>query len=438
MEKKTRARLHSWCGVGALVCAAGAAPALFGACGTNHASSGDGAATAGAMNTGSGSSSGVQSGSPGASGSGSSGGAAESDGSAGSASSDATLGDAISGDGDASTTSDAAGQTADSASSCASTITGPQNTSGLSGWTGDWMPGDYPSGDAAAENYLSISNVQGQQGLTRQYKVHVPPGYSSSTAMPVLFCLHGLGQTAASFCTDDGVAWPAKGDQEGFIVVMPNGYEYSWNGGTCCGEAATLGLDDVALMRAIFAEVGTHVNIDLRRVYATGLSTGGFMSYRLACQASDLFVAVGVAAGAVGTAAIGGGTMSTSDLMTCAPTNKVSVLDVHGNKDPLVPYSTQAPSLATMSSNNGCSSSTTPAAAPPSGGDTTCVSYTGCPSCPPVQVTGCTIDGGGHCWFGSSDCGTGGGAIGIAIVGNNSNFMKNTDQIWSFFSKLSR
>jgi hypothetical protein len=46
--------------------------------------------------------------------------------------------------------------------------------------------------------------------------------------------------------------------------------------------------------------------------------------------------------------------------------------------------------------------------------------------------------GGGHCWFGSSDCGTGGGAIGTAVVGANSNFMKNTDAIWAFFSGLSR
>jgi polyhydroxybutyrate depolymerase len=427
MEEVTFKRLSSWRGVGTLVCAVGIAPAATAACASNNSSSGDGGPTTGSMSTRSGSGSGMQPGSPSASGSGSSGGGAPS---AAGSSQDGTPGDAPSGDGGASA--------ADSASACASTITGPQSTSGLPGWTGDWTSGDYPSGDAAAENYLTISNVQGQQGLTRQYKVHVPPGYSSSAATPVLFCLHGLGQTGAMFCTDDGVAWPAKGDREGFVVVMPNGYQNSWNGGTCCGQAASMGLDDVALMRAIFAEVGKHLNIDLRRVYATGLSTGGFMSYRLACQASDLFVAVGIAAGAVGTAAIGGGMMSTSDLKTCAPTNKVSVLDVHGTKDPLVPYSTQAPSLAVISSGNGCSSSTMPAAAPPSGGDTTCITYSGCPSCPQVEVTGCTIDAGGHCWFGSSDCGTGGGAFGLAIVGNNSNFMKDTDQIWAFFSKLAR
>jgi polyhydroxybutyrate depolymerase len=78
---------------------------------------------------------------------------------------------------------------------------------------------------------------------------------------------------------------------------MPNGYMNSWNAGTCCGSAVSAGLDDVALLPAIFTEVGRHVNIDLGRVYATGLSNG-----------------------AIGTSAIGGGTSTTSDLVMCAPT----------------------------------------------------------------------------------------------------------------------
>jgi hypothetical protein len=53
-------------------------------------------------------------------------------------------------------------------------------------------------------------------------------------------------------------------------------------------------------------------------------------------------------------------------------------------------------------------------------------------------VTGCSIQGGGHCWFGSADCGTGAGSLGDAFVGNNSTFMKNTDAIWSFLSRFSR
>ncbi len=314
---------------------------------------------------------------------------------------------------------------------------GASSTSQQPGYVGDWSPGDYPS-NFSGGNYLTLSGVTGQMGNARQYAVHVPMGYDKNTPIPALFCIHGLGQTAVLFCLDTGVAWPAKGDQEGFAVIMPNGYMNSWNGGTCCGAAASSGLDDVGLMRAIFAEVGKHVNIDLRRVYATGLSNGAYLSYRLACEASDLFVAVAPSAGAIGTAAIGGGTQTTSDMAVCAPTSKVSVLDIHGTSDPLIAYSLQKPTLATLQASNGCTTTTMPASVPPSGGDTTCVTFAGCPACPNVELTACSIMGGGHCWFGSSDCGTGGGAIGTAVVGNNSNFMQNTDQIWAFLSGVSR
>jgi polyhydroxybutyrate depolymerase len=333
---------------------------------------------------------------------------------------------------------DAPSVSPDARSDAASCTSGPSSTAGQPGYVGDWRAGDYPPDFVDGGSYLTITGVPGQMNNTRQYAVHVPAGYQADTPVPALFCIHGLGQTASLFCLDTGVAWPDKGDKEGFVVIMPNGYQNSWNGGTCCGAAASNGLDDVALVRAIFAEVGKHVNIDLGRVYATGLSNGAYLSYRLACQASDLFVAIAPSAGAVGTAAIGGGTQTTSDLATCAPTHAVSVLDIHGTSDPLIPYSTQKPSLAYFQAKDGCSTATGAAAAPGSGGDTTCVAFTGCPTCPAAQATACTIQGGGHCWFGSSDCGTGGGAIGTAIVGNNSNFMKNTDAIWSFFAPLSR
>jgi polyhydroxybutyrate depolymerase len=349
--------------------------------------------------------------------------------------------DSAGGDGSPASADSPGASAADGSPSCSSKA----GTSGDFGWLGDWGPGDYPSGDITAQSYLTISGVTGQQGNDRQYKVHVPPSYSPTTPMPVLFCLHGLFQNAVMFCLDSGVAWNTKSDAEGFILVMPNGYQNSWNGGTCCGAAATAGLDDVALMRAIFAEVAAHLNVDPHRVYATGLSNGGYLSYRLACEASELFVAIAPAAGAVGTTAIGGAvdggpmvTIATSDLATCAPTHPVSMLDIHGTADPLIAYGAQAPSLATFYAADGCSATTSAAMVPTSGGDTTCVTYGGCPTCPDIEVTGCTIQGGGHCWFGSSDCGTGGGSLGNAVVGNNSAFMKNTDAIWAFLSRFSR
>jgi polyhydroxybutyrate depolymerase len=340
---------------------------------------------------------------------------------------------------------------------------------------GPWGPGDYPPG-ITAQTWLPITGVQGQQGLTRQYKVHVPSGYSAGVAAPLLFCFHGLGQDGVAFCTDDGVGWNTQADLKGFILVIPNGYQQSWNGGSCCGAAASMVLDDVSLVRAIFAEVARHVNVDPKRVYATGYSTGAYMSYRLACEASDLVVAVAPSAGEIGIPSIGGGTGggggaadAGADFATCAPSQPVSVLDIHGTSDTLISYSLQPKTLALAAMIDGCSATTMSSSpAPPSGGDTTCVTYSGCPG--GIEVSACAVQGGGHCWFGSPDCGTGaaevvctgggtfggllgGGGLGglggllgdggingvvSSIVGKNSNFMKNTDRAWEFFARHSR
>jgi polyhydroxybutyrate depolymerase len=293
---------------------------------------------------------------------------------------------------------------------------------------GDWKAGDYPPG-LTQETYLEITGVQRQQGLTRRYKVHVPPSYDCTVPAPVLFCLHGLGQTPVLFCMNGtgfpgGSGFPAKSDAEGFILVMPLGHQNSWNGTGCCGTAASMQLDDVALMRAIFQEIGSHLNVDRRRVFATGLSNGGYMSYRLACEAADLFTAVAPAAG--GIANTGG----------CNPSQPISVLDIHGTADGLVPFSLQRPSLARIAAAGMCSSSTGPATQPRSGGDTTCTTHADCSS--GVEVTGCAVQNGGHAWFGDPSCGTGAGATGCGIVGANSSYMVNTNVVWEFFKNKAK
>lgn len=309
-----------------------------------------------------------------------------------------------------------------------------------------WQAGDYPP-DPMSDDYLEIAGVDGQNGYTRQYKVHVPPSYDPRVPMPAVFCIHGLTQDAVLFCAI-GSGMLEKSDKEGFILVMPNGYEASWNAGTCCGAASAERLDDVALMRAILAEVSDHLNVDRGRVYATGFSNGGFMSYRLACEAADIFAAVAPAAGGIATndvsamlafadvGSIVGATNPSSDFSACTPSKPIAVLDLHGTADFLVPYGFQQPSLDTIAKRNGCASTTEPAKDPLSRGDTTCVSFTGCPT--GIEVTGCTVQDGGHNWFGSPDCGTAAGELGCAIVGYNSNVLVNTEAVWSFFKRHAR
>ena len=79
---------------------------------------------------------------------------------------------------------------------------------------------------------------------------------------------------------------------------------------------------------------------------------------------------------------------------------------------------------------------TVPALAPESSGDTSCVSYPGCAD--GIEVTGCSVAGGGHVWFGSESCGTGAGPTGCSFVGANSTTLVNTDEVWDFFSRHSK
>ena len=292
-----------------------------------------------------------------------------------------------------------------------------------------WAPGDYPP-DLFAPDYRLIDGVPGQVGFVRQYKVHVPPGYDREHAMPVVFCLHGLHQDALMFCANGG-AVVAKANAAGFIVVMPNGIDGSWNGGTCCGSAAEQGLDDVGLMRAIFAEISRHLHIDRSRVYALGFANGGFLGYRLACEASDLFAAVAVGATGLGLDALGAGMQPNGDFDVCEPEHPVSLLHIHGTADTYFPHATQTPALELMAARNGCANSRQPAAAPATRGQAACLGFEGCPQ--GVDVVGCTVADGGHVWFGTEDCGTGAGGLGCLFAGANTDDIRNTDVAWDFF-----
>ena len=324
---------------------------------------------------------------------------------------------------------------------------------------GDWTAGDYPPA-LREEEYLELSDVRGQRNRTREYKVHVPPGYDPKTPTPLLFCIHGLGQSAVLFCVN-GTGMHEKADEEGFILVMPNGYQNSWNGGVCCGAAASDRLDDVAFFRAIFAELSDHLNIDRNRVYATGHSSGAFMSYRLACEAADLFTAIAPSAGLIGingvlnrnlaadlfaviapTAGLfgldsvfSGTTIPNSDFEECRPSRPVPVLDIHGEDDPLVPFSAKRGTLELLQKRYDCDSEPVPARAPESRRDTTCVSYEGCSN--DTEVTACVVEDGGNCWFGSGNCGTGAGLVGQAFAGRDSEYLRNTVAVWEFFERVS-
>ena len=164
-------------------------------------------------------------------------------------------------------------------------------------------------------------------GRERAYLVHLPPAIGNSP-LPLVLVLHGGGGNAANAARMTQMS--ALADKENFIVVYPNGSGrlddtlLTWNSGNCCGYALDNSVDDVGFIRALIEKLQRDYPIDARRVYATGISNGGMMSYRLACELSDKIAAIAPVAGALN--------------VECKPAQPVSVIAFHGTNDQNVPY----------------------------------------------------------------------------------------------------
>jgi polyhydroxybutyrate depolymerase len=196
-------------------------------------------------------------------------------------------------------------------SSTTSGTLAPDSSPGSGGCPGVLVAGDY-------------SKTLDHDGVTREYLVHVPAAYDGSKAVPLVIDIHGLTSNDSQQLALSG--WREKSDQVGFIVVHPNGLGASWNGGSlCCGTSQAAGVDDEGFMRAIVAKMEQEACIDPKRVYATGLSNGGAMSFLLACRAADVFAATAPVS-------MGNGTVP------CQPARPISVVMFRGTSDILVAY----------------------------------------------------------------------------------------------------
>ncbi|OBI85179.1 extracellular catalytic domain type 1 short-chain-length polyhydroxyalkanoate depolymerase [Mycobacterium asiaticum] len=157
-------------------------------------------------------------------------------------------------------------------------------------------------------------------GLNRTYLVHVPPG----PPVGLVLNLHGGGGTGAGqrgLSNFDSIA-----DANGFLVVYPDGYDKSWADGRGAAPADRKHLDDVGFLVSLVNKLRSDYNVPAGHIFATGMSNGGFMSNRLACDHAELFAAIAPVSGTLG---IG---------VPCNPSRPVSVLDAHGTGDSVVPY----------------------------------------------------------------------------------------------------
>lgn len=161
-------------------------------------------------------------------------------------------------------------------------------------------------------------------GAPRTYLLHVPPGYAASQRVPLVLVLHGATQSAANVEIMSGM--DERADKEHFIAAYPEGTGRAptWNAGACCGYAQNNQIDDVAFVRALIGHLEQAYSIDPKRVYATGISNGAMMSYRLGCELAGEIAAIAPVEGA-------------QDI-PCHPSQPVSVIVFHGTADRLVPF----------------------------------------------------------------------------------------------------
>jgi polyhydroxybutyrate depolymerase len=167
-------------------------------------------------------------------------------------------------------------------------------------------------------------------GGQRPVTVHVPPRYQKGNPVPLLVLLHGHSSDAAA--VDDYFHLQPVLDERGVLYVVPNGTrdhagDRFWNATDACCDFYNSGVDDSGYLQDVIHQAQDRYSVDPRRIFVVGHSNGGFMAYRMACDHSDIVAAIVSVAGAM-----------YDDARKCSPTQPVSVLQVHGSGDTVVPY----------------------------------------------------------------------------------------------------
>lgn len=160
-------------------------------------------------------------------------------------------------------------------------------------------------------------------GIPRYFRYYIPSGYSSSDTAELVVNMHGYGSNAIQ---QQGYSnMNAVSDTAGFIVIYPDGVNNAWNSfSIAVGSSA----DDVGFINALMDTFIARYNIDTTRMYACGMSNGGFMSYRLACELGDRLAAIASVTGL----------MDAGIMQSCNSGRPMPVLQIHGTDDATVPY----------------------------------------------------------------------------------------------------
>jgi polyhydroxybutyrate depolymerase len=271
-------------------------------------------------------------------------------------------------------------------------------------------------------------------GRARRYLLHMPPA-SAARPLPLVLAFHGGGSNPEATVRLTGLN--AKADREGFAVVYPAGRGrlpriLTWNAGACCGFAVERGVDDVKFIAALLDDVSRAVRIDARRVYATGISNGGQMAYRLAVDLPGRIAAIAPVAGSL-------------EVPVGQDASPMPVLHFHGTADEHVPFEggmgpksvggvafqSVSHSVGTWVRVNGCRPTPRVSLLPDRADDGTRVErreYQGCDGQADVALV--VIRGGGHTWPGTPRL--------ERLLGVATRDISATNMMWEFFARHRR
>lgn len=256
-------------------------------------------------------------------------------------------------------------------------------------------------------------------GILRQYNLYVPTTYSPLTEVPLVFVLHGTTQTGEGIM--DISDFNTVAEANGFIAAYPWGIGGSWNTGLPGASTA----NDLELIDTIATIIEQQYAIDPLRIFSCGLSAGGYMSYRLACESPRCFAAVASVAG----------TMTDAAYNACAPTFPANVLHIHGTSDFVVNYNGAGLTgksvdevLALWNDWNGCDTVPLVTALPNTVPlDFSTVEHHDYSPCSQGAVELLKVIGGGHQWPGTSNL-----LGGLGIINQD---IDASEEIWDFFSQ---
>lgn len=276
-------------------------------------------------------------------------------------------------------------------------------------------------------------------GLERKYLLHSLSLKSiDSGARPLLLVLHGGGGTNRGMLWLTNKKFNQLADRDGFFVVYPQGVDKSWNDGrpNKISGAHRKDIDDIGFLRALIEYLLSEYPLDPNRVFATGISNGGLMAFRLGCSLSDKIRAIAPVTASLPSAI----------LPRCRSESAVSLAVFNGTEDPLVPYNggqitvfrrQRGEALSTddtiriWQNKNRCSSKARVTEFPDLTADGTHVTkfeYTQCAAESKVALY--RIDGGGHTWPDGRQY------LPARRIGRTSRDINACDEIWEFFRSL--